>query len=413
MKRITKSDLQGIYGPVPEGYLKKMDAFLSALPMKEEKEFMKKKVSFALVLVLVLVLLAAGAGAAVANWDAIMRLYGRETPEIASFLLPVDQTVKGDGMTLNVSSVLTDGRVLVFDWALENEEDAPVYVETETLTINGSGHLTAWGDGMSILWLKARETLQNGEIIPINHPVKSGETLDVDLQIRISRPKQTVALFDSPSDAPEAERLRNLGQWAVAPVMESVAYRFAENTKEEMVNVWNVYEADGFTDEDFLHSTLHLSFRVTVPEFEPVPVYPEQTAWNFDDCRIHLTEAFRTPLGIYTTAEVRAQGNENDFSAHRILNAFDMKILKEPLEMPMMRSGELPESIRAENGILCRVIHANAYGYSAQQMQGDASILVSLGKFVENPVEEEGMQFCYYQELTRFRLHNLPVDEVK
>lgn len=151
MKRITKTDLQGLYGPVPEAFWQKMEGFLFALPMKEETRIMKKKVSFALAMALVLVLLTVGAGAAVANWDAIMRLYGRETPEMETFLVPVEQTAQGEGVSLNVSSVLTDGQVLVFDWALINEENMPLYIETDKLTINGYGHLPAWGDGMSVL----------------------------------------------------------------------------------------------------------------------------------------------------------------------------------------------------------------------------------------------------------------------
>lgn len=413
MKRITKTDLQGLYGPVPEAFWQKMEGFLFALPMKEETRIMKKKVSFALAMALVLVLLTVGAGAAVANWDAIMRLYGRETPEMETFLVPVEQTAQGEGVSLNVSSVLTDGQVLVFDWAFVNEENMPLYIETDKLTINGYGHLPAWGDGMSVLWLKEGETKQNGEIIPLRHPLQPGETLDVALQVNIARPKQPVALFDSPSDAQEAERLRNLGRWAVAPVMESVAYRFAENTKEERVNVWNVYEADGFTDDDFTHSTLSLSFTVTVPDFEEKPMYPKQTEWAFGDTTITLTEAFRTPLGIYTTAEVCTPAGEDALSAERALKAYDMKILKKITELPMMRCGELPESIRQEGGKMYRKMHANAYGYASGQIEEDASALVSLGKYVENPAQEEGIPTYRYQELSRFRLHYQPITEME
>lgn len=413
MKRITKTDLQGLYGPVPEAFWQKMEGFLFALPMKEETRIMKKKVSFALAMAFVLVLLTVGAGAAVANWDAIMRLYGRETPEMETFLVPVEQTAQREGVSLNVSSVLTDGQVLVFDWALINEENMPLYIETDKLTINGYGHLPAWGDGMSVLWLKEGETKQNGEIIPLRHPLQPGETLDVALQVNIARPKQPVALFDSPSDAQEAERLRNLGRWAVAPMMESVAYRFAENTKEERVNVWNVYEADGFTDDDFTHSTLRLSFTVTVPDFEEKPMHPEQTEWAFGDTTITLTEAFRTPLGIYTTAEVYTPAGEDALSAERALKAYDMKILKEPTELPMMRYGELPESIREEGGKMYRKMHANAYGYASGQIEEDASALVSLGKYVENPARDEGVPTYCYQELSRFRLHYQPITEME
>ena len=155
MKRVTQSDLQNLYEPMPEHFASRMDHLLAALPAGEEKIIVKKKISAALALALALILLAAGALAAALNWDAILALYGHEQPELESLLVPVNQSAEAGGVTLEIASALTDGRTLVLDWTLRAEDEAlPVYIETENLTTNGNFHWASWGDGLQVLWLQ-------------------------------------------------------------------------------------------------------------------------------------------------------------------------------------------------------------------------------------------------------------------
>ena len=168
MKRITQQDLQSLYGPAPEELESRIHTFLSGLPEKEEKSNVKKKASLAFVLAAVLALaMAATAAAGLIDWNAVIGIYGHEKPEMNGMVTTVNKSASAFGTTLSVSSALTDGRTLVFDWTLEaKEEELPLFVTTSQLLVNGVHYNAEFGGGLYRVWLRPGETVrQSSEVI--------------------------------------------------------------------------------------------------------------------------------------------------------------------------------------------------------------------------------------------------------
>lgn len=56
----------------------------------------------------------------------------------------MDQQAEAGGISMEIASVLTDGRALVLDWTLKAQEDSlPAFIIVEGMTTNGQTQLSA------------------------------------------------------------------------------------------------------------------------------------------------------------------------------------------------------------------------------------------------------------------------------
>lgn len=395
MKRITKQELQELYGSVPGEFQENMNAFLHRLPVREEKKTVKKNISFAMVAMAILVFMAVGATAALIDWNAVVGLYGREKPEMEEMMEEVKKTAQTDDVKLSVTSVLTDGKALVFDWTLEAQEGAlPLYIETKNLKVNGQWHFAAWGEGMQYLWLQPGETIrQSAEIIELEQRTQPGDRIKVELTVGIHKPKQPVTFFETAADEEKAKEMRERGTWAVAPLGEAIAYRFDdEMERTDPVTLWRHYLSDGFQKDDFVQSEMKLSFEVTVPETEEYPLYPAHREIKLSDCTAYLREAYRTPLGIYTEMEVVY--NEKDAQeavAKEVLNAFALEMRVPGTVLPGNHLHNLQDTIWIdEEGRMHRRLFSGMIGYQTSLLQEKERIILDIGRYIENLPDEEG-----------------------
>ena len=383
MKRITQQDLQGLYGPAPEEFENRMRVFLSGLPEKEEKKNMKKKASLAFVMAAVLVLaMAATAAAGLIDWNAVIGIYGHEKPEMKGMVTAVDKSASAFGTTLSVSSALTDGRTLVFDWTLEaKEEELPLFVTTSQLLVNGVHYIAEFGGGLYRVWLQPGETVRkSSEVIELfDQHLQPGEQMHVEWTVRIAQPKKPITFLDSREDREEAERLRSEGTWAVAPLGEANVFRFDdENNMPNRVTVWNHYRKDGFTDEDFELASVKLVFDVTVPEVERMDVYPACETIRLKECTAYLREAYRTELGVYTTVELvsDADADEEGNIARQLSQYTTFLVNGQAVRVNGNAFSDMPWI--GEDGKVHQMLSANMIGYQNSLLKEENALSVVL-----------------------------------
>ena len=411
MKRITQQDLQSLYGPAPEELENRMRVFLSGLPEKEEKSNVKKKASLAFVLAAVLVLaMAATAAAGLIDWNAVIGIYGHEKPEMNGMVTTVNKSASAFGTTLSVSSALTDGRTLVFDWTLEaEEEELPLFLTTSQLLVNGVHYITEFGGGLYRVWLQPGETVrQSSEVIEMfEQRMQPGEQMHVEWTVRIAKPKKPITFLDSREDRGEAERLRSEGTWAVAPLGEANVFRFDdENNMPNRVTVWNHYRKDGFTDEDFELATVKLIFDVTVPETEKIEIYPAGETIRLKECTAYLREAYRTELGVYTTVELVSDADaDEEGNIARQLSQYELFLGVNNQAMHVNGNVFSDMPWIGEDGKVHQVLSANMIGYQNSLLEEGNVLSVILMRPREEAENLSGNIPNYYVQYGCFNVY--------
>ena len=166
---------------------------------QKEGEPMKKRLSVGTVLVLVILLLSVSVGiATVSGWDVMQFLYGTRTaqriPEVEVF--PVHREAVAGGALFRVESAIYDGKKLVFDLYMENQEpDQPIEARLDQFTVNGiSVKEQIVESAVSNVWVPnlyiydTRNYLQGGEIIDLPEELKGLETLRISMKFLVYRP---------------------------------------------------------------------------------------------------------------------------------------------------------------------------------------------------------------------------------
>ncbi|MBE5803749.1 MAG: hypothetical protein E7316_04470 [Clostridiales bacterium] len=313
MKRVTRETLQAMYPPMPEDFAARA---LSGLPRGEEKIIVKRKVSAALVLAAMLVLLAVGSVAAALNWDAILFLYGKEEPQLSDLMSPVNRKGEAGGVSLEITSAVTDGRALAFDWTLQVDETVlPVYLQVDEIRMN------EWEQffldtvaGLNRVWIGPDEkTVHSGELLQLPEPVQAGENIHVELTLGIYKPKREVTLFFSPRDQQEAQALRSQGVWAVAPVNEVPSMRRAG----ELSPLWRYDTLSEKEKADYDRSEITLVFDVMVTETDAQELVPDQDAYEMPGATFRVVQAYRTPLSLCARIDLVIEGVETEAEAMR------------------------------------------------------------------------------------------------
>lgn len=411
MKRITQQDLQSLYGPAPEELESRIYSFLSGLPEKEEKSNVKKKASLAFVLAAVLVVaMAATAAAGLIDWNAVIGIYGHEKPEMNGMVTTVNKSASAFGTTLSVSSALTDGRTLAFDWTLEaKEEELPLFVTTSQLLVNGVHYITEFGGGLYRVWLQPGETVrQSSEVVELfEQRMQPGEQMHVEWTVRIAQPKKTITFLESREDREEAERLRSEGTWAVAPLGEANVFRFDDdNHLFHKVTVWNHYRKDGFTDEDFELATVKLIFDVTVPETEKIEIYPAGETIRLKECTAYLREAYRTELGVYTTVELVSDADaDEEGNVARQLSQYELFLGVNNQTMYVNGNTFSDMPWIGEDGKVHQMLSANMIGYQNSLLEEGNVLSVILMRPREEAENLSGNIPNYYVQYGCFNVY--------
>ena len=404
MKKITQENLRAMYAPMPETYA---EGVLASLFQQKEEKPVKRKISVAFVMAAVLTLLVVGGVAAAVNWNVLTFLYGEEQPTMEPMLAQVAQTGSAGGVTLEISTAMTDGRSIAFDWTLNVGDDAlPVYLQTEDVKVAGTENL--WLDpldGLNRVWLTPEETTRRGgELIWLENRWMPGEEIAVELTLGVYKPLREVVIFTSPADRAKAEELAAQGVWTVVPETEMRSSR----QQNQMCPLWRYDELSEAELANYERREIKLSFTVTVPEVAWEQLATDKEAYEVaPGVSFQVTEAYRTPLNIRATIDIAVEGEENQLGAMEKWNKLFFELQNaEGRHISQLQEITLGIGIVTdfeENGVYHRKYSICTGAYDAEEFAGDDGL--HLACYMGKETEREGYQILVKQG--RYELHGV------
>ena len=167
---------------------------------RAEQKQEKKKIRYGTIVVIaLLVVFMSAAIAAAGGWNIILQLFerpGKKSPEVE--ITVVEQEAVTDSACMKVAAATYDGRMLAFDWYLENRNpEVPMYCRIEEFTANGVRIQMDGYDDFEECWmpgacLSSRE--QDAEMIELPEELSGAEALHVVLNVSVSRPTRPVVV---------------------------------------------------------------------------------------------------------------------------------------------------------------------------------------------------------------------------
>ena len=165
---------------------------------EQKKPERKRKIRYGAVIVIALLIVTMGAAiAAVSGWNVIRYLFdgsNRKVPDVE--MTTVGKEAVTDSACLKVASATYDGRMLAFDWYMENKKpEVPVYCRVKTFTGNG---VRLWMDGCDDFeenWMPGaymENCAQGGELIELPEEIVGADTIHVELKVSLFRPERPV-----------------------------------------------------------------------------------------------------------------------------------------------------------------------------------------------------------------------------
>ena len=404
MKKITQESLRAMYTPMPETYA---EGVLASLFQQKEGKPVKRKISVAFVMAAVMTLLVAGGMAAAVNWNVLTFLYGEEQPTMEPMLAQVTQTGSAGGVTLEISTAMTDGRSIAFDWTLTVEDDAlPVYLQTEDVKVAGTENL--WLDplgGLNRVWLTPEETTRRGgELIWLENRWMPGEEIAVELTLGVYKPLGEVMIFTSPADRAKADELAAQGVWTVVPETEM----FSSRQQNQICPLWRYDKLSEAELADYERSKIKLSFTVTVPEVAWEQLATDKEAYEIaPGVSFCVTEAYRTPLNIWATIDIAVAGEENQLGAMEKWNKLFFELQNaEGRHISQLQEITLGIGIVTdfeENGVYHRKYSICTGAYDAAEFAEDDGLY--LVRYMRKETDREGYHILVKQG--RYELHEV------
>lgn len=259
----------------------------------------RRKASFGMILVVLLAVVTMSAGIAAARgWNVLDFLFGftEAQPEIDT--APIHQEAVSEGASLTVDSAVYDGRVLAFDWSIENRKpEIPMYCNVEEFTANGVRVWTDGTDSFDQQWLPGflpESSWQDGEYVLLPKEIQGAERLHVDMKVALYRPTRPIYQMES-FDPKEAEQKTGEGFFVIAGGEGFVGY----DPEEKQWIQWFGGDPAKAIGEYQLEQ-LTLSFDIRKPEHGYWTLTPMESYEN-EHCTAVYETAEITPLGLYLT----------------------------------------------------------------------------------------------------------------
>ena len=269
---------------------------------RKEQIHMKKGLSISMVLIIFLaavtmsVAIAAGSG-----WNVLDFLFGEKgvKPEIDA--APIHQEAVTDGAYLKIDSAIYDGRMLAFDWYIENRRpETEMFCSIEKFTANGVCIWTDGTDGFDQQWLPGAFSAgewRDGEYIPLPEEILGSEQLHIDMKVKLYRPTRPVYRMDV-FDPTLAEQKAKEGYYVIAEGEGFVGY---DEGEKRWIHWFGKNPAQGMGD--YRTEELTVSFDITKPT-DGYIVLGTEAEYENEYCTASYKTAEITPLGLYLTIEI-------------------------------------------------------------------------------------------------------------
>ena len=269
---------------------------------RNEQIQVKKKISFSMVLVICLAAVTMSVAiATVSGWNVLDFLFGEREVKPDMYVMPVHQESVTDGACLKVDSAIYDGRMLAFDWYIENKQpETEMFCSVEEFTANDVPIWTDGTDSFDQQWLPGMFSTgvwQDGEFILLPEEIQGSEQLHIYMKVKLYRPTRTVYQMDD-FDPAIAEQKANEGYYVIAEGEGFVGY---DEGEKQWVHWIGKNPAQGMGD--YLTEELTISFDIT-KSTDGYTVLETEAEYDNEYCTASYKTAEITPLGLYLTLEI-------------------------------------------------------------------------------------------------------------
>ena len=215
--------------------------------------------------------------------------------------MPVHQESVTDGACLKVDSAIYDGRMLAFDWYIENKQpETEMFCSVEEFTANDVPIWTDGTDSFDQQWLPGMFSTgvwQDGKFILLPEEIQGSEQLHIYMKVKLYRPTRTVYQMDD-FDPAIAEQKANEGYYVIAEGEGFVGY---DEGEKQWVHWIGKNPAQGMGD--YLTEELTISFDIT-KSTDGYTVLETEAEYENEYCTASYKTAEITPLGLYLTLEI-------------------------------------------------------------------------------------------------------------
>ena len=269
---------------------------------RNEQIQMKKKISFSMVLVICLAAVTISVAiAAVSGWSVLDFLFGEREVKPNMDVMPVHQESVTDGACLKVDSAIYDGRMLAFDWYIENKRpETEMFCSVEEFTANDVSIWTDGTDSFNQQWIPGMFSTgiwQDGELILLPEELQGSEQLHIHMKVKLYRPTRPVYYMDD-FDPGIAEQKAKEGYYVIAEGEGFVGY---DEGEKQWVHWIGKNPAQGMGD--YLTEELTVSFDIAKPT-DGYTILEAEAEYENEYCTATYKTAEITPLGLYLTLEI-------------------------------------------------------------------------------------------------------------
>ncbi len=285
------------------------DAVLHAVSWYEEEQTMRRPYKVILV-VAVIVALLCGTVALAANGWSVLRFLQLDDDHMSGNLVEnVSAYAAVDNCSIQIDSVLTDGRFLAFDWTVQNSDvSQPVYIQVDSFAGNGEPLFTDGTDDFNCQWFPGvfnEGMMQDGNLTMLPEEI-SCDTLDVEMVVGVYTPKLPVfqmEVFDA-----EAIRQKQSEGYYVVVAGEGMVM---DDPREGLIVGYG--SMNDMCVDDFVHTEMVVRFQVNLAEGkETMKHLPLPEACDNNGIKMKYSYAAASPLQVSLTVEMSREGMTYD-----------------------------------------------------------------------------------------------------
>lgn len=185
-------DLRDAVPPTPDLC---RNAVLHAVSTYTEEQKMRRPYKVILVVAVVVALLCGTVALAASGWNVLRFLQLSDNHMSNELVENVSAQAAVDHCSIQIDSVVTDGRFLAFDWTVQNSDvSQPVYIQVDSFTGNGVPLFTDGTDDFNYQWFPGmfnEGIMQDGNLAMLPDEI-IGDKLDVEMVVGVYTPKQPV-----------------------------------------------------------------------------------------------------------------------------------------------------------------------------------------------------------------------------
>ena len=285
------------------------NAVLHATSMYKEGQAMRRPYKVILVVAVIVALLCGTVALAASGWNVLSFLQLSDDHMSNALVENVSAQAAMKNCSIQIESVVTDGKFLAFDWTVQNSDvTKPVYIQVDSFTGNGVPLFTDGTDDFNYQWFPGmfnEGIMQDGNLTMLPEEI-GGDTLDVEMVVGVYTPKQPVYQMEV-FDADAIRQKQSEGYYVVVGGEGLVI----EDPREGLTVGYG--PMNDMCADSFDHTEMVARFTVNLANGkETLKHLPLPDAFDNNGIKMEYTSAVVSPLQMSCTVEMYTDGMNRD-----------------------------------------------------------------------------------------------------